>query len=76
MNTLTPTMQTIEDLRIKAEKAGFRMSEVCRHANLDPAQVSRWATGKTIPLITSVRKLEESLDQLIEARLEAIKGVL
>jgi len=31
--------------------------------------------GRTIPLLTTMRKLEESVDSLIKTRLEAIQGV-
>jgi len=71
----TPTMQQVEDLRLKAEAAGYSLADVSRHAGIDPSQVSRYAVGKTIPLLTTMRKLEESVDSLIKTRLEAIQGV-
>ena len=69
----TQTMQTIESIREKAEAAGFTITDVARHAKLDPAQVSRYATGKTIPLVTSLQRLQESVDSLIKGRLQAIQ---
>jgi len=69
----TPTMQTIESIRKKAESAGFTITDVARNADFDPAQVSRYATGKTIPLVTSIQRLQESVDSLIKARLKALK---
>ena len=69
----TPTMQTIESIKKKAESAGFTITDVARHAGFDPAQVSRYATGKTIPLVTSVQRLQESVDSLIKARMKALK---
>lgn len=72
----TPTMQTIENIREKAEKAGYTITDVARHAGFHPAQVSRYATGKTIPLVTTIRRLDESVDSLIQARFKAIRGLL
>jgi len=67
-------MQTIENIKEKAESAGFTITDVARHAGFDPSQVSRYATGRTIPLVTSVRRLEESVDSLIKLRLKALNG--
>lgn len=72
----TPTMQTIESIKKKAESAGFTITDVARHAGFDPAQVSRYATGKTIPLVTTIRRLDESVDSLIQSRFKAIKGLI
>jgi transcriptional regulator with XRE-family HTH domain len=68
----TPTMQTIENIKEKAEKAGYTITDVARHAGFDPSQVSRYVTGKTIPLVTSIQRLEESVDSLIQQRLRAL----
>ena len=70
----TPTMQTIESIKEKAEKAGFTITDVARYAGFDPSQVSRYATGRTIPLVTSIQRLEESVDSLIQQRIEALNG--
>jgi len=72
----TPTMQTIDSIREKAEIAGYTITDVARHAGFHPAQVSRYATGKTIPLVTTIRRLDESVDSLIQSRLEAIKELI
>ncbi len=72
----TPTMQTIENIKEKAEVAGYTITDVARHAGFHPAQISRYATGRTIPLVTTLRRLEESVDSLILARLQAIRGLL
>lgn len=72
----TQTMQTIENIKEKAEIAGYTITDVARHAGFHPAQVSRYATGKTIPLVTTIRRLDESVDSLIQARLEAIKELI
>ena len=65
----TSTQQAIKAIRDRAKSAGFRLSDVGRVANIDPAQLSRWATGKTVPLYSSIIKLNEAVDALVEARL-------
>ena len=72
----TQTMQTIENIREKAEIAGYTITDVARHAGFHPAQVSRYATGRTIPLVTTIRRLDESVDSLIQARFKAIKELI
>lgn len=72
----TPTMQTIETIKEKAEKAGYTITDVARHAGFHPAQVSRYATGRTIPLVTTIRRLDESVNSLIQARFKALQGLL
>lgn len=75
----THAQQAISSIREKAQSAGFRLSDVCRVAEIDQAQVSRWSSGVTEPLYGSVRRLEEAVDALVAARLkslsEAIDGV-
>lgn len=72
----TQTMQTIENIKEKAEIAGYTITDVARHAGFHPAQVSRYATGRTIPLVTTIRRLDESVDSLIQARFKAIKELI
>ena len=72
----TQTMQTIENIKEKAEVAGYTITDVARHAGFHPAQVSRYATGRTIPLVTTIRRLDESVDSLIQARFKALQGLL
>lgn len=48
------------------------MSDVCRVAEIDQAQVSRWSNGVTEPLYGSVKRLEQSVDALIAARLKTL----
>lgn len=68
----TPAQQAISDIRAKAESAGFRLAAVCRVAEIDQAQVSRWANGVTEPLYGAVKRLEQAADALVAARLEKI----
>lgn len=63
----------ITDVKKRAETAGFNMAEVCREAGLDQAQVSRWLSGKTVPLVSSIDKLRQATDRLIAARLESLQ---
>jgi transcriptional regulator with XRE-family HTH domain len=68
MNTST----YITDIKKRAESAGFNMAEVSREAGLDQAQVSRWISGKTVPLVSSVDKLKQALDRLITTRISEL----
>ena len=65
----TSAQQAIQAIRDRAKSAGFRLSDVGRVANIDPAQLSRWTTGKTVPLYSSIIKLNEACDALISARM-------
>jgi transcriptional regulator with XRE-family HTH domain len=58
-----------------AEKAGFKMSDICREAGIDQAQLSRWLAGHTVPLISSIDKLRAATDRLIAGRIETLSKV-
>lgn len=66
----TTTQAAIRAIREKAERSGFTLSDVAYAASIDKAQVSRWATGKTIPLYSSVIKLTQACDDLAAERLK------
>jgi transcriptional regulator with XRE-family HTH domain len=68
----TAAQQAISTIKTKAESAGFRMSDVCRVAQIDQAQVSRWLSGVTEPLYGSVKRLEQAVDALIAARMKTL----
>jgi transcriptional regulator with XRE-family HTH domain len=65
----TTTQAAIRAIREKAERSGFTLSDVAYAANIDKAQVSRWSTGKVVPLYSAVIKLQEACDALVEVRL-------
>jgi transcriptional regulator with XRE-family HTH domain len=65
----TTTQAAIRAIREKAERSGFTLSDVAHAAAIDKAQVSRWATGKVVPLYSAVIKLQEACDALVEVRL-------
>jgi transcriptional regulator with XRE-family HTH domain len=65
-------MNYITEIIERAEKAGFKMSDICREAGIDQAQMSRWIAGHTVPLITSIEKLRTATDRLIASRVEAL----
>lgn len=70
MNTLA--QQALSDIKARAEAAGFRISDVCRVAEVDQSQVSRWSNGVTEPLYSAVRRLEKAVDALVAARLQKL----
>jgi transcriptional regulator with XRE-family HTH domain len=65
---ISSTEQAIEAIRLKAKEAGFKMNDLAYAAGIDPAQLSRWSTGKTIPLYSNIMKLEQAVDALIAAK--------
>ena len=64
-------MNYLTEIIERAEKAGFKMADICREAGIDQAQMSRWMAGHTVPLITSIEKLRTATDRLIAGRVEA-----
>lgn len=72
----TTSQQAIEGIKYKAESAGYKMSDVCRVAEINQAQVSRWLNGVTEPLYGSVIKLEQACDALISARLQVLNKAM
>lgn len=65
---VTSTEQAIEAIRLRAKENGFKMNDIAQAAGVDPAQLSRWSTGKTVPLYSSISKLEQAVDALIAAK--------
>jgi len=65
-------MNYITEIIERAEKAGFKMSDICREAGIDQAQMSRWIAGHTVPLITSIEKLKTATDRLIDNRIVSL----
>lgn len=68
----TLAQQALSDIKARAEAAGFRISDVCRVAEVDQSQVSRWSNGVTEPLYSAVRRLEQAVDALVVARLQKL----
>lgn len=65
---VTSTEQAIEAIRLRAKVEGFKMNDIAQAAGVDPAQLSRWSTGKTVPLYSSISKLADAVDALIAAK--------
>ena len=76
VNMKTISQEALHAIRHKVECAGYKMSDVCRVAEIDQAQVSRWLNGITEPLYGSVIKLEQAADALISARLKVINQAM
>ena len=68
--------QAIHDIKTKVESAGFKMSDLCRVAEINQAQVSRWQNGITEPLYSTVLRLEQAADALISARLQVLNKAM
>ena len=65
---ITSTEQAIEAIRLRAKENGFKMGDIAYAAGIDPAQLSRWSTGKTVPLYSNIVKLEQAVEALIAAK--------
>lgn len=52
------------------------MSDLCRVAEINQAQVSRWQNGITEPLYSTVIRLEQAADALISARLQVLNKAM
>jgi transcriptional regulator with XRE-family HTH domain len=68
----TLAQQALSDIKARAEAAGFKISDVCRVAEIDQSQVSRWANGVTEPLYSAVVRLQQAVDALVAARLQKL----
>jgi transcriptional regulator with XRE-family HTH domain len=62
-------MNYLHEITQRAEKAGFKMSDICREAGINQSQMSRWIAGNTVPLISSIDKLRLATDRLIAKRI-------
>jgi len=65
----------IKAIKERAEAVGYTMADVCRVADIDQSQSSRWLNGNTRPLYDTVIKLEGALAALIKARQDSLKQV-
>ena len=72
----TSSQEALQAIRIKVECAGYKMSDVCRVAEIDQAQVSRWMSGTTEPLYSSVTRLDQAADTLVSARLTVLNKAI
>ena len=76
MQDMKTTDNPIRDVLVKASTAGYTMADVCRVAQIDQSQVSRWLSGRTKPLYDSVKRLNEATDALIAARLQVLNQAM
>ena len=70
------TDNPIKDVMAKAAAAGYSMADVCRVAEIDQSQASRWLSGRTKPLYDSVKRLNDATDALVVARLEVLNKAM
>jgi len=60
----------INDIKDRIELTGMKMSDLCRVMDIDQAQMSRWISGATEPLYSTVVKMESAANTLIQARMD------
>jgi len=70
------SQQAIQDIKYKIESAGYRMSDLCRVAEINQAQVSRWQNGITEPLYSTVLRLDEAANALVSARMTILNKAM
>jgi transcriptional regulator with XRE-family HTH domain len=70
------TDNPIKDVMAKAAAAGYSMADVCRVAEIDQSQASRWLSGRTKPLYASVVRLNQVVDAMVAARLQVLNKAL
>jgi transcriptional regulator with XRE-family HTH domain len=70
------TNNPIKDVMAKAGAAGYSMADVCRVAEIDQSQASRWLSGRTKPLYASVVRLNQVVDAMVAARLQVLNKAL
>jgi len=64
--------QIISSIKVQIELTGLKMSDLCRVMGIDQAQMSRWTSGATEPLYSTVVRIEEAADLLIKERMKAL----
>ena len=62
--------EVINDIKDRIELTGMKMSDLCRVMDIDQAQMSRWISGATEPLYSTVVKMESAANTLIQARMD------
>jgi transcriptional regulator with XRE-family HTH domain len=70
------TDNPIKDVMAKAAAEGYSMADVCRVAEIDQSQASRWLSGRTKPLYASVVRLNQVVDAMVAARLQVLNKAL
>jgi transcriptional regulator with XRE-family HTH domain len=65
---------TTSSTRSRQPVTGCRI--LCRVAEIDQAQLSRWVNGQTEPLYSTVIRLEEAANALISARLQVLNKAM
>lgn len=53
--------------------SGFSIAEVCREASIDPSLVSRWKAGSVEPRISSLVRINEAIDVLVDRQLARLR---
>lgn len=61
--------ELISDIKDRIEKTGLKMSDLCRVMEIDQAQMSRWASGATEPLYSTIVKMDSAANALIQVRM-------
>ena len=66
--------EVISDIKERIEKTGLKMSDLCRVMDIDQAQMSRWISGSTEPLYSTVVRMESAANALIHVRMNYLNS--
>jgi len=66
--------EVINDIKERVEKTGMKMSDLCRVMDIDQAQMSRWLSGTTEPLYSTVAKMDSAANALIQVRMNYLNS--
>lgn len=55
----------LNDIETRAERAGFRIADLCRESGVAHPLVSRWKKKLYEPRLSSLHKLEDALESLL-----------
>lgn len=55
----------LSQLLARIERSPFSIAAVCRKAQIDPGLISRWKSGKVEPRLSSIARMNNSLDALL-----------
>jgi hypothetical protein len=65
------TADEIRAIEAKAHRAGIKMAEVLRTAEIDRSMWTRWKNNTTVPRLDNWRAVEKALDTLSNRKVSA-----
>lgn len=63
----------LTDTLARIDKSGFSVAAICRRADIDPSLVSRWKAGTVEPRISSLVRINDAIDGLVDEQLARLR---